>query len=261
MPKKPITLFSFGYWGWGTSTPQLVKAVDAVEKSRGFKPPIFVDTRISRSVRAPGFNGGAFGKLLGDARYHWMKSLGNERIKSKKGKKIQISDPSAAVDLLDLAIDASEENRRIILYCSCIWPKWEGEVNCHRAEIGSLLLKSAKKRGIQVEVTEWPGSKPGHLEMTVSPNLFRSVRNGRMTIPVKKSASLAEIASLGWGSIVTLHSDGETIHRPVGPAAWQKKEWALPVLPYFLDPTTSLSDYQKDARKMRREMGLEPRQS
>jgi hypothetical protein len=35
------TIFTFGYYGWGNATPQLVDAVDAVETSRGFEPPIF----------------------------------------------------------------------------------------------------------------------------------------------------------------------------------------------------------------------------
>lgn len=35
------TMFTWGYWGWGNSTRELVRAVDVVEKKRGFKPPIF----------------------------------------------------------------------------------------------------------------------------------------------------------------------------------------------------------------------------
>ena len=59
------TLFSWGYYGWGNHTQNLVEAVDAVEASRGFEPPFFVDVRIRRSVRAAGFNGPAFENLLG----------------------------------------------------------------------------------------------------------------------------------------------------------------------------------------------------
>jgi hypothetical protein len=47
------------------ATPQLVESVDAVETSRGFEPPIFVDIRIRRNVWAKGFVGNAFEKLLG----------------------------------------------------------------------------------------------------------------------------------------------------------------------------------------------------
>jgi hypothetical protein len=60
---EPIALFSFGYWGWGNSTKQLIDTFDALEFSRGFKPPVLVDIRISRSVRAPGFNASALEKL------------------------------------------------------------------------------------------------------------------------------------------------------------------------------------------------------
>ena len=46
------TIFTWGYYGWGNATPQLLAAVDAVETNRGFEPPNFVDIRIRRTVRA-----------------------------------------------------------------------------------------------------------------------------------------------------------------------------------------------------------------
>ena len=52
---EPITIFSWGYWGWGNATTQMVEAVDAIERDHGFLPPLFVDVRIRRSVRAVGF--------------------------------------------------------------------------------------------------------------------------------------------------------------------------------------------------------------
>src|SRR3954468_6232546 len=94
--------------GWGNQTPQLVQAVDAVETSRGFEPPLFVDIRIRRTVRAKGFQGNAFEKLLGQDRHRWMKSLGNNFIVSRTGPNIQIAEPAAADELLDLAVDVSE---------------------------------------------------------------------------------------------------------------------------------------------------------
>ncbi len=51
------TLFTWGYYRWGNHTPNLVEAVDAVESSRGFQPPILVDIRVRRSVGATGFTG------------------------------------------------------------------------------------------------------------------------------------------------------------------------------------------------------------
>src|SRR3954468_16761455 len=98
------TLFTFGYYGWGNHTPQLVEAVDAVERSRGFEPPLFIDIRIRRAVRAKGFQGNAFEKLLGPSRHRWMKSLGNTFIKTRTGRNIQIAEPATADELLDLAV-------------------------------------------------------------------------------------------------------------------------------------------------------------
>jgi hypothetical protein len=80
-----MTIFTWGYYGWGNATPQLVEAVDAVETSRGFEPPIFVDIRIRRNVRAKGFVGSAFEKLMGPSRHRWMKSLGNKFIQTRTG--------------------------------------------------------------------------------------------------------------------------------------------------------------------------------
>jgi hypothetical protein len=51
-----LTMFTWGYDGWGSSTRQLKEAVDAVEQARGFEPPCFVDVRISRGVWAEGLD-------------------------------------------------------------------------------------------------------------------------------------------------------------------------------------------------------------
>src|ERR1035438_1266730 len=112
---KTITIFSWGYYGWGNATNYLDKAVNAVESGRGFEPPIFVDIRIRRAVRAPGFKGPAFEKLLGE-RHVWMPALGNKRIVTRTGKGIQIAKPEAVEELLDLAIRANRENRRLIFF-------------------------------------------------------------------------------------------------------------------------------------------------
>src|SRR5947209_4600579 len=108
MQMPPVTLFSFGYHGWGNATPRLVELVDAVERSRGFAPPMFVDIRIRRSVRAAGFNGPAFERLLGPERHRWMSSLGNRHILTRTGPFIQVAQPEAVGALLDLAVDQAE---------------------------------------------------------------------------------------------------------------------------------------------------------
>lgn len=103
---KMLTLFTWGYWGWGTSTRELAWAVDAAEKKSGFEPPIFVDVRLRRSVCAPGFSGNAFAHVVGASRYQWMPRLGNRRIALGESG-VQIDDPSAARDLMQLAIECA----------------------------------------------------------------------------------------------------------------------------------------------------------
>ena len=258
---KQITAFSFGYWGWGNSTEQLVKAVDSVERSRGFKPPVFIDVRIQRVVRAKGFSGTAFEALLGPKRHHWIKKLGNERIRSGEGPRIQIADPTAANALLGHARAAAQDDRRIIFFCSCEWPKCAGKVACHRTRVSTLLLAAARRQAISLEVVEWPGGMPTHINLPVSPELFRSVQSGRMSIPVGNPKRIAEYTGIAWGSTATIHSAGESLHRLVGPAKWEKGEWSLPVLWMYFDSDVALKTYRRDAEVQRRLLGLAPRHS
>lgn len=254
----PTTLFTWGYYGWGNHTPQLLEAVDAVETNRGFQPPMFVDIRIRRAVRAKGFQGNAFEKLLEPDRHRWMKSLGNKYIESRTGPSIQIADPSAADELLDLAVESSGRQQRLLFFCSCQWPRCEGEIACHRTTVAGMVLKAAKKRGERVEIVEWPGGEPKQIDLDVTPQVFAALRKGRMTVPLSKQAALADVAGLPWCSIATLHSDGEKLHRVVGPATRQQNQWALPVVFYYFDPATGLADYEKEAEKLRKGWGLTP---
>lgn len=253
-----VKLFTWGYYGWGNHTPQLIEAVDAVETNRGFKPPFFVDIRVSRSVRAAGFTGPAFEKELGEDRHRWMKLLGNDHIKTKAGPKIQIVDPTAADDLLDLAIKSAKNKQRILFFCSCRWPKCKGESPCHRTTVAKLVLKAAKKRGKDVQIVEWPGGNPKRIDIELTAKHVDAIRKGRMTVPLGKRVDLAEFAGLPWGSIATLHSDDETLHRLVGPAISQTNRWFLPVMYWFFNPATGLEKYKQKAKNQRKERGLEP---
>jgi hypothetical protein len=252
------TIFTWGYYGWGNHTPQLVKAVDAVERSRGIEPPLFVDIRIRRAVRAKGFQGNAFEKLLGQDRHRWMKSLGNKFIQTRTGPNIQIAEPAAAEELFDLALDVGRRKQRLLFFCSCQWPRCDGEIACHRTTVAELVLKAAKKRGVPVEIVEWPGGEPKQIELNVTPQVFAAVRKGRMTVPLGSGPNLAEVAGLPWCSIATLQTKGEKLHRVVGPAISQTTGWALPVFPYFPDPATGLSECKKEAEKLRKGWGLTP---
>jgi len=255
---RPITLFTFGYYGWGNHTTHLVEAVDAVERSRGFEPPLFVDIRIRRAVRAKGFQGNAFEKLLGENRHRWMKSLGNKFIESRTGPNIQIADPSAADELLDLALESARHRQRLLFFCSCQWPKFDGEITCHRTTVAGLVLEAARKREAAVEVVEWSGGEPRHIDLDVTAQVFNAVRKGRKTVPMGRSPELAEVAGLPWCSIATLHSKGETLHGVVGPAISQNDGWALPVLYDFRDDEMALAECEEDAAKLRQALGLEP---
>jgi hypothetical protein len=252
-----VTLFTWGYYGWGNHTPNLVEAVDAVETSRGFQPPLFVDIRIRRSVRAAGFTGTAFEKLLGEKRHLWMKSLGNKAIVTGTGPLIQIADPSAADELLCLSIELARHKQRLIFFCSCQWPRMEGEISCHRATVAALVLEAAKRRGIHVKVVEWPGGEPQRIELEVQPKDFAAVRKGRLSVPLGPRFDLAEHAGLPWCSIATLRSGDETLHRVVGPAICQTTGWALPVLWRAGDPTAGLKEHEQETGKLRRAWGLE----
>lgn len=250
------TIFSWGYYGWGNHTADLIEVIDAVEKSRGFEPPLFVDIRISRSVRAVGFNGAHFEKLLGEDRYVWMKSLGNKRIVSKRGPQVQIAQPDAVKDLLHLARSNVKARRRLVFFCSCPSPRSDGKIACHRTTVAHLLIQAAKKEKHSIEVSEWPGGRPRHVYLDLNCDEFLAARKGKLTIGLGNKPDVAMLG-LPCYSIATLRSDGESFHRIVGPAVRRSKQWCLPVQLGFYDPEVGIAEYRKEAGKLRRECGLE----
>jgi hypothetical protein len=225
-----ITIFSFGYWGWGTSTAQLVQSFDALERSRGFNPPFLVDVRINRSVRAPGFTNRALEKLVGADRYVHMPELGNRAVMENTGEAITIANPEAAGSLLDLAIGAHARKRRVLFFCACPFQLQDGERYCHRYEVGSLLLKQSRKRHEQIIVTEWPGTKPQVLRVTLPSEVLKKLRRGMKSVPLPRDISLDRIASITWGSVVHCSGDGEPFDARVDRAKWSTNGWYLPVL-------------------------------
>lgn len=225
-----IKLFSFGYWGWGNSTKQLVQAFDALERSRGFNPPILVDVRISRSVRAPGFNNRALEKLVGADRCVHMPKLGNRAVIENTGEAITIANPEAAGSLLDLALGAHARKRRVLFFCACPFQLQDGERYCHRYEVGSLLLKESRKRHEQIIVTEWPGTEPQVLRLTLSSEVLKKLRRGMKSVPLPRDKPLDSIASITWGSVAHCSGDGEPFDARVDRAKWNTNGWYLPVL-------------------------------
>lgn len=141
-----LTLLAWGYWGWGNSARKFVKAIDAFERKKGFNPPIFVDIRLQRSARAPGFSGINFERLVGTTRYWWMPELGNANIATKNGG-IRIKDPFSARTLVTLAKHYQREKRRIIFFCAC-----EEFRYCHRKHVAKLAMQEAARRRWRVKI-------------------------------------------------------------------------------------------------------------
>lgn len=224
---KKITIFSWGFWGWGTHAERFVNVVDHVEASRGFKPPIFVDIRIRRTGRAVEFKENTFRDIVGAKRYHWMRGLGNAAIVDKTLDDITIKDPRDAKTLLNLAIESMKRDRRLIFYCAC-----ENPFYCHRHVVGSLLLKEAKKLGITLEIVEWPGGKGQYIkEKTTDDIIMKIIKGQQKNYQLSDTINLKKYGALPWGSIVELSSNSRKIIITSGPMKYINHGWALPVVP------------------------------
>lgn len=231
MAKPAVTLFTWGYEGWGNWTDELVAAVDAVERSRGWGRPLFVDVRASRKVRAEGFREAAFERRFGARRYRWVRELGNRAILTG-GRRATLIDPTRAVDLLDLAVGLRPRRRRVIYFCSCASPS----DRCHRHLIAPYLLRQARARRQPVTIVEWPGyeSDPTAApRVRTSPEIVRAVNAGRGSVPLRIDRPRPQLLALPWLTMVDL-VDSRT-GRPLdfmltGPAQHRAGGWFLPVL-------------------------------
>jgi hypothetical protein len=219
-----VTLFSFGYWGCGSAAPLLVEAIDEAELRRGFEPPLWVDVRISRSVRAAGFRDRRFEHLL-ESRYEWMPDLGNKCVEEGR-KGIEIKNPAAAKELLQRALN--RPTRRVIFFCSCEYP-----VFCHRKVVGQLVLKYAKERKAQITVIEWPGEEPGAaLTIEVPPATLRQFeRSNKRSIPIPSPMAVGDAVALPWGTVATMQAGEERANVLVGPASFNGAGSHLRVFP------------------------------
>lgn len=229
---KPLTLFSWGYWGWGTCTPQLVSAVDAAEEARGFDPPVFVDTRLRRTGRATGFVGDHFRDQLGPERYHWLPGLGNAGIAD--GGPMRLQNPADIDQLLDLAAEAAGNNRRVLFFCACEFPLSNEGGRCHRTLVAEVLLAAAKRRRVAVRVAEWPGGEPLRDAVEVSPTEFAMLRRGGRSVPLREPFDLGAMAALPWYSVVIVlaRGTGDAVAVRVSAARFNTRtgDWYLPVI-------------------------------
>lgn len=261
MNHQPLTILSFGYWGWGNETQSLLTLVDDFEKECGFCPPLWVDIRYQRNVRAEGFKGNAFEKLVGANRYQWMKSLGNSAIGQTGTKEIAIANPSAASDLLRVGFEEMEKyRRRIIFYCACEFPRECGQTFCHRDVVARLLLEEARQLQKHIQVVEWPGGEPEALTCEIDNCTFNAMKGGRKTVPMGQLAPHPRKV-VAWGSILELRSPNRK-HLPVvvGPARRQGGQWVYPVLAVG-EPSESEDQMAAVSQRLREARGLTPRNS
>lgn len=253
-----LTVFSWGYWGWGNATPQLVSALDSAEAERGFAPPVCVDARISRSVRAVGFNGNAFERLLGADRYRWMPGLGNRAIQTHEGPPIQIADPAAADALLALADAARHDHRRVLFFCSCEYPRTDEGIECHRVEVGRLLVAAARRRGADLTLVEWPGGKPTPMSLEVPAKTLREVRRGRSSVPLAGTSLPDGPHGFAVGSVATLANQTDSLRVVTGPARYAADGWYLPVFHREAQSAGESPPLEEWAAHFRARRGYEP---
>jgi hypothetical protein len=221
-----IEAFMWGYWGWGGSKRKLVEAFDAAEAQRGYDPPVFVDARIRREVRAAGFREDAFEKLLGAGRYVWMQGLGNEAVLDKG--LLRLRDPHVANDLLDLIVKNDRARRRVIFFCACETPRKDGERWCHRDLVAELLTNEARRRRVALSVAEWPGGVPRRLIARFPAASARAGQNETAKgVPMPKEMSPVIGVSLPWGSYAVVEGPDGVVPLVVGPAIHRQGRWSL----------------------------------
>jgi hypothetical protein len=246
-----IETFMWGYWGWGGSTRELLQSFDAAEAERGYEPPLFVDARVSRQVRAVGFRGDAFETLLGGDRHRWIRGLGNRAI--LEGGTMELLDASAVAELLDLVIESHRERRRVLFFCACEGPRVDGRRHCHRDLIGELLVKEARRRRIELSVVEWPGGAPRRLSVAFPPKTLRA--NAVSSVPMPKKMSVPIGVALPWGSYAMAEGGVAVV---VGPAIHRQGRWSLQILMIPQAVSTELQ-LQRAILTQREEGGYEPR--
>ncbi len=230
---EPLLAFSWGYEGWGNHASDLVHMVDAVEAARGFGPPLFVDVRLRRQVRAVGFREHAFERLLGPERHVWLKGLGNVAIEDPS-LPMGLADRRAVETLLDLVQQRAAAGARVIFFCSCGSPL--GRATCHRGLVAQALVVAARRRHAPLAVHEWPGGAPVVTDVDVADahlrrlEALRRARDGtHMRLPVPPAIPFARAAALPSLSILRCHCGSAEGLAVSGAAIMTSRGWMFPV--------------------------------
>jgi hypothetical protein len=132
-----------------------------------------------------------------------MPKLGNKNIATREDP--ELSDPSAAAELLTTIQGMHEAKRRVIFFCACKAPAGPGE--CHRLMVSALLTDLAKKGGLSLAVEEWPGGHPsGAIDVVCETDepATSALHAQRAWMPLPSGLELATAAGLPWGAILRL---------------------------------------------------------
>jgi hypothetical protein len=253
-----LTVFSWGYEGWGNATAELVRAFDVVEAARGYEPPVFVDIRARRQVRAVGFREDTFERRMGRERHRWIRGLGNAAIETGRGP-MRLRVPADVHELLGLALAQHAQGRRVVFFCSCSSPWASG--SCHRGMVRQELLRAARRLKVELTVQEWPGGPlagTAKEAVKVEPAAIKALRNGGQAIRLGGQMPGARLLGLAHGSLVSLQSGPERQLVSVAPARFIAGEWRMPVFVQPVDPGDTRDQLMDAARRLRRELRLEP---
>ena len=243
-----LTIFTFGYWGWGGATSELIRAINTAERRKGFSTPVFFDIRLKRSVRAKGFRADAFERLLPRGRYRWFPRLGNINIVAKK-RGVKIKDPFASRILFEEALKFAKANRRVIIFCACEFPN-----HCHRRVVAKLLLKEAERTGHPIRIAEWPGGEPIRSRVRVTKAIFKGICGNILNVRLSSRSVSRDVVGLPWGSIVDVESGKESVPIISGPAKFQNG-WILPIWEQH-EPNTPAAKLRRASEKWLRSHGF-----
>jgi hypothetical protein len=190
-----------------------------------------------------------------------MPSLGNKRIKTRKGPRIQINEPEAIEELLGLALARRHKNQRVIFFCSCPFPGTVHSPECHRVEVASLLLNAARRRNVQLDIVEWPGGSPKTIRYKLSDEAAESIRSGRRNLPLGTRRPSLELLGLPRASIIQFRSPSHLFRRLADPARFQGGQWLLPLPLEAIESGESLQQLKRRAEQDRHDLGFEVRKT
>ena len=252
-----LTVFSWGYEGWGNSTRQLLQAFDTAEQARGFEPPVFVDVRVRRQVRALGFQDDAFELRTGRARYRWLPGLGNAAIGTGKGV-MRLVTPADVHELLGIAQAQRRQRRRVIFFCSCGSPFLAG--TCHRQLVRRTLLSAARSLGVKASVQEWPGGPlPERVlaELSMDEARLASLLGGARAVRLGQKRPHVQFLAWPTGGLLRLRSRERTQLVSVAAARFHAGEWKMPLFVHPVEQDDTGELLLRHARQFRRQSMLE----